>query len=132
MTTLEDPGVAALLDKPNYGVIATSNEDGSLHTAVVWVDVIDGKLAVNSAVGRKWPSNLERNPQVSVLIYDQSDPYDYVEVRGLAKGTTDGADDHIDRLAKKYLGQDSYPFRQPSEQRITYTIEATLIRHQKQ
>lgn len=132
MTSLHDPGVAALLDKPNYAVIATSNEDGSLHTAVVWADVIDGKLAVNSAVGRKWPSNVERNPQVSVLIYDQNNPYDYVEVRGKAKGTTDGADAHIDRLAKKYLDKDEYPFRQPGEQRITYTIEPTLVRHQKQ
>lgn len=132
MTSLHDPGVAALLDKPNYAVIATSNEDGSLHTAVVWADVIDGKLAINSAVGRKWPSNVERNPQVSVLIYDQNNPYDYVEVRGKAKGTTDGADAHIDRLAKKYLDKDEYPFRQPGEQRITYTIEPTLVRHQKQ
>jgi hypothetical protein len=94
--------------------------------------VIDGKLAVNSAVGRKWPSNVDRNAQVSVLIYDQSNPYDYVEVRGKATGTTDGADDHIDRLAKKYLNQDSYPFRRPDEQRITYVIEPTLVRHQKQ
>jgi PPOX class probable F420-dependent enzyme len=132
MTTLADPGVAALLDKPNYAVIATTNADGSLHTAVVWADVIDGKLAVNSAVGRKWPSNVDRNAQVSVLIYDQSNPYDYVEVRGKATGTTDGADDHIDRLAKKYLNQDSYPFRRPDEQRITYVIEPTLVRHQKQ
>jgi PPOX class probable F420-dependent enzyme len=132
MTTLQDSGVAALLDQPNYAVIATNNTDGSIHTAVVWADVIDGKLAVNSAAGRKWPTNLERNPQVSVLIYDQGNPYDYVEVRGEAKGTTDGADDHIDRLAKKYLDKDSYPFRQPGEQRITYTIEPSLVRHQKQ
>lgn len=132
MTTLQDRGVAALLEKPNYAVIATHNADGSIHTAVVWADVVDGKLAVNSAVGRKWPTNLERNPQVSVLIYDQGNPYDYVEVRGEAKGTTDGADDHIDRLTKKYLGQDSYPFRQPGEQRITYIIEPSLVRHQVQ
>ena len=132
MTTLEDPAVTALLDKPNHAVIATSNEDGSLHTAVIWADVIDGKLAVNSAVGRKWPTNIERNPQVSVCIYDQGNPYDYVEIRGEARGTTDGADDHIDRLAKKYLDKDEYPFRQPSEQRITYVIEPSLVRHQKQ
>jgi PPOX class probable F420-dependent enzyme len=132
MTTLQDAGVVALLDKPNYAIIATNNPDGSIHTAVIWADMIDGKLAVNSAVGRKWPSNLESNPQVSVLIYEQGNPYDYVEIRGKAKGTTDGADDHIDRLAKKYLDKDSYPFRQPGEQRITYTIDSTLVRHVKQ
>ncbi len=132
MTTLNDPGVTALLEKPNHAVLATTNADGSLHATVVWADVVDGKLAVNSAVGRKWPSNLERNPQISVCIYDQDNPYDYVEVRGQARGTTDGADEHIDRLAKKYLDKDEYPFRQPGEQRITYVIEPTLVRHQMQ
>ena len=132
MTTLQDPPVAALLEQPNHAVIATKNSDGSIHTAVIWADVLDGKLAVNSAVGRKWPSNLDQDPQVSVVVYDQNNPYEYVEVRGEAKGSTDGADDHIDRLAKKYLDKDSYPFRQPGEQRITYTIEPSLVRYQKQ
>jgi PPOX class probable F420-dependent enzyme len=132
MASLDDPGVSPLIDKPNHAVIATHNEDGTIHTAVVWADLIDGKLAVNSAVGRKWPTNLDRNPAINILIYDQSNPYDYVEVRGTATGTTEGADEHIDRLAKKYLDADSYPFRQAGEQRITYTIEPTLVRHQKQ
>jgi hypothetical protein len=96
------------------------------------VDTIDGSLAVNSAVGRTWPSNLQRDPRVTVLIYDQANPYDYVEVRGTARGSTDGADAHIDRLAKKYLGADSYPFRQEGEQRITYLVDAQRVRHQKQ
>ena len=87
---------------------------------------------MNSAVGRKWPGNLERDPAITVLVYDETDPYDYVEVRGTARGTTDGADDHIDRLAKRYLDADSYPFRAPDEQRITYVVEPSLVRHQKQ
>ena len=132
MATLDDPGVKALLDKPNHAVVSTLNEDGSIHSTVVWVSVEDGRLAVNSAVGRKWPSNLERDSVVTVLVYDEDNPYDYVEVRGTARGTTDGADDHIDRLAKKYLDADSYPFRQPDEQRITFLVEPSLVRHQKQ
>ena len=132
MATLDDPGVRALLDKPNHAVASTLNEDGSIHSTVVWVSVEDGRLAVNSAVGRKWPTNLERQPTITVVVYDEDNPYDYVEVRGTARGTTDGADDHIDRLAKKYLDADSYPFRQSGEQRITYLVEPSLIRHQKQ
>ena len=132
MASLDDPGVRALLDKPNHAVVTTLGEDGSPHSTVVWVDVVDGKLAINSAVGRAWPTNLERDPRINVLVYDESNPYDYVEVRGTATGTTEGADAHIDRLAKKYLGQDSYPFRQEGEQRITYLVDATRVRHQKQ
>jgi len=132
VASLSDPGVQALLDKKNHAVVSTLNDDGSIHSTVVWVSVEDGRLAVNSAVGRKWPTNLERQPTITVVVYDEDDPYDYVEVRGTATGTTEGADDHIDRLAKKYLDADSYPFRQPSEQRITYLIEHSLVRHQKQ
>jgi PPOX class probable F420-dependent enzyme len=132
MASLDDPGVKALLDKPNHAVLSTLNDDGSVHSTVVWVDVQDGRLAVNSAIGRAWPSNLERDPRVTVLVYDEDNPYDYVEVRGTATGTTDGADAHIDRLAKKYLDADSYPFHREGEQRITYVVDAQRVRHQKQ
>ena len=132
MASLDDPGVRALLDQPNHAVVSTLGDDGEIHSAVVWVSVEDGRLAVNSAVGRKWPTDLERNPAITVLVYDESNPYDYVEVRGTARGTTEGADDHIDRLAQKYIGQQNYPFRQPGEQRITYLVDATRVRHQKQ
>ena len=132
MASLSDPGVQALLEKKNHAVVSTLNDDGSIHSTVVWVNVEDGRLAVNSAVGRKWPSNLERQPTVTVVVYDEDNPYDYVEVRGTASSTTEGADDHIDRLAKKYLDADSYPFRQGGEQRITFFVEPSLVRHQKQ
>ena len=132
MASLEDPGVRALLDKPNHAVVSTVNDDGSIHSTVVWVDVQDGRLALNSAVGRKWPSNLERDDRATVVVYDEDNPYDYVEVRGRATSTLEGADAHIDRLAKKYLDADSYPFRQEGEQRVTFLLEPTLVRHAKQ
>lgn len=66
------------------------------------------------------------------MVYDEENPYDYVEARGTATGTTEGADAHIDRLAKRCIGADGYPFRQPGEQRITYVVDATRVRHQKQ
>jgi PPOX class probable F420-dependent enzyme len=115
---------AELLGGKNYAVITTLAEDGTPHSAVVWVNVEDGKAAVNSAVGRSWPTQLERDPRVTLLVYDQDNPYEYVEIRGRAGGgdTSDEADRHIDALAKKYLDADSYPFRKADEQRIKFTL----------
>jgi len=132
MASISDEGVRALLEKKNHAVVSTLNADGSVHSTVVWVDVEDGRLAVNSAAGRRWPGNLERDPVITVLVYDEDNPYDYVEVRGRATARTEGADAHIDRLAKKYLGVDSYPMRRPGEQRVTFLVEPDLVRHQKQ
>jgi PPOX class probable F420-dependent enzyme len=132
MTTLDDPAVKQLLSGKNYAVVSTLDAEGGIHSAVVWADVVDGQLALNSAVGRKWPTHLESNPTINVLIYKSDDPYEYVEVRGTAHSRLEGADAHIDALAKKYLDADSYPFRQPGEQRITYLVDATSVRYQKQ
>jgi len=132
MADLSDDGVQQLLAQPNHAVVSTQNEDGSVHSTVVWADVLDGKLAVNSAEGRKWPRNLDSNPSITVVIYDEKNPYDYVEVRGTAVKRLEGADDHIDRLAKKYLGVDSYPMRVEGETRVSYLVEPAKVRHQKQ
>ena len=131
MAQIEGPA-RDLLDKKNHAVVSTLNENGSIHSTVVWASVEDGAVAVNSAVGRKWPTNLERDPRITVTVYDESNPYEYVEIRGTASATTEGADEHIDRLAKKYLDTDSYPFRQPGEQRIKFVVDADRVRHQKQ
>ena len=132
-TTLEKNQEALeLLEKPHYAVISTKNPDGSVHSTVIWTDVEDGKPAVNSAVGRRWPSNLERDPDATLLVYDPKNPYEYVEVCGTAEGTTEGADEHIDKLAKKYLGKDKYPFRQEGEERIKFVIEPDRVRYVKQ
>ena len=133
MASLSDEGVRLLTEQQtNHAVVSTLNEDGSIHGTVVWFDVRDGQIAVNSAVGRRWPSNLERDPRITVVVYDEDNPFDYVEVRGTAQGTTEGAHEHIDRLAKKYLGLDEYPAHQPGEQRVTYVVQADRVRHQKQ
>jgi PPOX class probable F420-dependent enzyme len=131
VASIDDPGVRELLEAPNYAVISTSNADGSIHSAVIWVDIEDGAVAVNSATGRIWPSNLERDPRATVVVYAPTNPYDYVEIRGHATPTTDGADDHIDGLAKKYLDQDTYPYRQPGEQRVKIVIVPDRVRHMK-
>jgi PPOX class probable F420-dependent enzyme len=132
MATLDDPAVTALLGAPNHAVISTFNLDGSIHSTVVWQEVVDGVLSVNSAAGRRWPTNLDVDPRVTVVVLAQDNHYEYVEVRGTATGTTEGADEQIDRLAKKYIGQDRYPFRGDGEQRVRYVITPDRVRHQKQ
>ena len=132
MADMQDEGVRALFEARNHAVVSTHNGDGSIHSAVVWVDLVDGRPAVNSAVGRAWPTHLERDPSITLLVYDEKNPFEYVEVRGTAEGTTDGADAHIDRLAEKYLDQDRYPYHQEGEQRITYVVTPSRVRHQVQ
>jgi PPOX class probable F420-dependent enzyme len=132
MANLDDAGVRELLANPNYAVISTLNSDGTVHNTVVWISGEDGSVAVNSAIGRVWPTNLERDPRVTVLVQESGNPYHYVEIRGTATATTEGADEHINALTKKYINQDEYPFRRPGEQRIKFVIEPDHIRHQKQ
>jgi PPOX class probable F420-dependent enzyme len=132
MATLTDSEVQKLLSEPNHAVVSTLNPDGSVLSTIVWISDDDGTVAVNSAKGRRWPTNLERDPRITALVYEAGNPYNYVEIRGRATGTTDGADEHINALAKKYINEDEYPFRQPGEQRIKFVIEPEHIRHQKQ
>ena len=113
-------------------VISTINPDGSILSTVVWQAPRDGQVEVNSAEGRQWPSNLERDPHVTLVIVDPENPYSYVQVRGRAQITKDGADEHINSLAKKYLGQDEYPFRQPGEVRVKITIDPEQVTLMKQ
>jgi PPOX class probable F420-dependent enzyme len=119
-----DEKAEKLLKAKNFAHVATLRKDGSVQTAPVWVDVKDGRPVVNSAEGRAWPRNLERDPRVTLTVQNMENPYEYLEVRGrVAERTHDGADEHIDSLAKKYMDVDSYPMRQPGEQRVIITIE---------
>jgi PPOX class probable F420-dependent enzyme len=130
MASIDDPDVRALLDPANHAVISTLNEDGSIHSTVVWQEAVDGKLIVNSALGRRWPTNLLRDPRITAVVYAQDNPYDYVMIRGTATGTTKGADDQISRLAKKYTG--SADFDHPGEERITFAVEPVRVAHHTQ
>jgi PPOX class probable F420-dependent enzyme len=116
---------ADLLDnKKAFANLGTLNRDGSPQVTPVWVDY-DGKhVRINSARGRQKDKNIARDPRVSISIQDPENPYRYLEIRGkVVEATEKGADDHINSLAKKYLGKDVYPFRQPGEKRVMYKIE---------
>lgn len=127
MTTLRDPGVRDLLEQPNYAVVSTHNRDGSIHSTVIWIGLEDGDaVSINSAIGRLWPTNLQRDPRVTLLVYEANNPYRFVEIRGTAEATTDGADGHIDLLSHKYTGQEMN--RRPGERRIKFVVAPERVR----
>jgi len=113
-----------LFNKPAFASLATLMPNGSPQVTPVWVDY-DGKHVIfNSAKGRQKDRNVRREPRVALTIMDPENPYRYLEVRGRVKEITEkGADAHIDKMAKKYLNKDKYPFRQPGEVRVLYKIE---------
>jgi PPOX class probable F420-dependent enzyme len=113
-----------LFNKKAFASLATVNSDGTPQVTPVWVDY-DGKFViVNSARGRRKDKNMSANSAVALSIMDPDNPYRYLEVRGrVAEITEAGADAHIDKMAKKYMGVDKYPYRGPSEIRVMYKIE---------
>ncbi|MDP8944115.1 MAG: PPOX class F420-dependent oxidoreductase [Actinomycetota bacterium] len=119
-----------LLEAPNFCHVATLRRDGSPHLNPVWVDVEDGLVVLNSAEGRAWPANARRDPRVTLSVMNLENPYEYVEIRGrVVEDTHEGADEHIDRMAMKYLGQETYPFRAEGEQRLILRIEPERVHH---
>ncbi|MFB3127025.1 MAG: PPOX class F420-dependent oxidoreductase [Candidatus Acidiferrales bacterium] len=113
-----------LFQKKSFGHLATLLPNGTPQTSPVWVDFDDTYVLVNSARGRLKDKNMRQRPQVALSIQDPDDPYRYLEVRGrVVEITEQGAEEHIDRLAKRYLGLDRYPYRQPGEVRIIYKIK---------
>ena len=110
------------LAQPFVGVATTLRKDGSPHSTVVWVEVDNGNLSFNTAVGRAKERHIRGNPKIALTVVDPQDAYKWVSVSGDAELTTEGADLQIDRLAKKYLGKDEYPWRKPEEQRLKVRI----------
>jgi PPOX class probable F420-dependent enzyme len=117
-----------LFSKKAFANLGTLMKDGSPQVTPVWCD-FDGKhVRVNSALGRVKDKNIRRDPRVALSIVDPENPYRYMEIRGkVVEITEKGADDHINSLSAKYLGNPVYPFRQPGEVRVLYKIEPEKI-----
>ncbi len=113
-----------LFSKKAFASLGTLMPDGRPQVTPVWVDVEGDHVVINSAKGRQKDRNLRRDPRVSLAIIDPDNPYRYLELRGrVVEITEQGAAEHIDKMAKKYLGVDKYPYRNPDEVRVMYKIQ---------
>jgi PPOX class probable F420-dependent enzyme len=118
----------ALITRPLLASLATLNPDGSPQITPLWIDLDGDDVVFNTAQGRKKARNLERDARVAVTVIDPDDPYNVVAFQGTVTDvTTDGADAHIDALAKKYLGVDTYPMRREGEVRLRVTVRTDRI-----
>jgi PPOX class probable F420-dependent enzyme len=113
-----------LFKKKAFANLATLMPDGSPQVTPVWCDYDGENILINTAAGRVKDKNLQREPRVSLSILDPDNPYRYLQIRGrVVERTHEGADEHINRMAKKYLGVDAYPYRDQGEVRILYKIK---------
>jgi PPOX class probable F420-dependent enzyme len=111
----------------NFGAVGTSMADGSPHVTILWVDYRDGLIWLNTATPRQKPANLARDARIAVTVWDASDPYRWVQVRGaVVESTREGADDHIRWLNRKYNGDDDFQFT-PGEQRLILKIRPDRV-----
>lgn len=123
--------VAKLLEGRNLAFVATLMKDGWPQITPTWVDIEDGKILVNTAEGRLKQKNISRDGRIAISVADQNNPYHMVTVRGrVVEQTNAGADEHIDKLAKKYLGVEKYPLHSPNEKRIIIKIKPERVHYQ--
>jgi len=124
MAAIPDKYLDLLQQKKAFANLATLMPDGSPQVTPVWLDYTGGVIRVNTAKGRVKARNLKIGSPVALSIMDPDEPYRYLQIRGrVRRALEEGADTHIDSLAKKYLGKDKYPFRKPGEVRVSYEIE---------
>jgi len=124
--------VEQLLLGKNFASFSTLMKDGSPHVAPTWVDYDGDMILINTAAGRIKEKNVKLDKRVALSIFDNSNPYNMVTIRGtVAEITEKDADSHIDKLAKRYLGLDRYPFHSSDEKRIILKIIPERVFHQK-
>ena len=119
----------SIIEKKTFAHLATLMPDGSPQVTPVWVDHDGDRVVINTAEGRAKPRNMRNDPRVALSATDPDNPYEAVIIRGrVVEMTPDGADEHIDAMAKKYLDRDRYPFRQSGERRLKVYIEPEVVR----
>ena len=119
-----------LFEKKAFAALATLMPDGTPQVTPVWIDYDGEYILVNTARGRQKDKNVERNRAVALSLQDPDNPYRYLEVRGRVEEVTEeGADQHIDKMAKKYIGADKYPWRRPEEVRVLLKIKPQRVSH---
>ena len=133
--SITDPSIAELFEGKNFAFLATLMKDGSPQVTATWVDIDKNNytILVNTAEGRVKHRNISRDPRVAVSIIDSSNPYHMVSVRGKVTEQIKGkdAEEHIDKMAKKYLDKEKYPRRRPGEERLLLRIKPQHVVHWK-
>jgi len=118
----------SLFKNKNFAHLSTLMKDGSPQVSPVWVDIEGDEILVNTAEGRVKQRNVSRDPRVAISVADSANPYTMITVQGrVVKQTAEGAEQHIDQMAKKYLGMDKYPFAAPGEKRILLRIKPEKV-----
>jgi PPOX class probable F420-dependent enzyme len=131
---LNDPHIRKLFEDKNFVFLSSLMKDGSPHVTPTWTDIENGNILINTAIGRIKQKNISRDPRVALAISDQNNPYNMVTIRGkvIEQISGDAAEEHIDKLAKKYIGKDKYPGRSPGEKRVLFKIIPEKIFHMNQ
>ena len=124
-----DSSLKNLFEDKNLAFVATIMKDGSPQITPMWVDIEDNQILINTAVGRTKQKNVARDPRIAISIADKNNPYHMVTVRGevIDQVTGEEAENHIDKMAKKYLNKDKYPFGTPGEKRILLKVKPTKV-----
>ncbi|HVP82415.1 MAG TPA: TIGR03618 family F420-dependent PPOX class oxidoreductase [Nitrososphaeraceae archaeon] len=124
-SVLSEPVIKIIKDK-NFAFLGTIMRDGRPQVSPIWIDIDDNNniILINTAYGRIKQKNITRDPRVSLSLVDKNNPYSMITIQGtVIEQTTIGADEHIDKLAKKYLNIDRYPSHSPSIQRVICKIK---------
>jgi len=121
---LSDPSIRRIFENKNFVFMSSLMEDGSPQVTPTWVDIEDNNILINTAIGRVKHRNITRDPRVALAIVDMNNPYNMVSIRGkvIDQVTGDEAEKHIDKMAKKYIGKDKYPYRTYDEKRVILKI----------
>jgi PPOX class probable F420-dependent enzyme len=120
--------VSKIIQKNSFAFLGTLMKDGSPHVSPVWIDIVDNIIHINTAKGRIKQRNVSRDPRVSISLIDDENPYSMVTIKGkVIEQTSNGADEHIDKLAKKYLNTDKYPGHSPNMERVILRIKPEKI-----
>lgn len=119
--------VKKIMQDKAYGHVTTFNAEGKPQVTMVWADVDGDEVMFNTTEGRLKEKNLRRDPRIIISVQDRNEPQSYMVFHGKASVTDAGADDHIDKLAKRFLGADKYPFRRPGEKRVIVRTKVDRI-----
>ena len=131
--TISGP-TAKLLGAKNFAFVATLMKDGSPQITPVWIDFEKdtNTILINTAEGRVKHQNISRDPRIAISVINHDNPYEMVTIRGkVIDQITKDAAEHADKLAKKYLGLDKYPYHSPNEKRVILKIEPERVFHQR-